>query len=77
MAFIRKGETDYSTVDRVVERGTFTENIPIAMEKEILTPQNATPNSGKKIITRYTHIWMKSKGVWHLTARQATNFLVE
>jgi hypothetical protein len=47
------------------------------MEKEILTPQNATPNSGKKIITRYTHIWMKSKGGWRLTARQATNFLVE
>lgn len=77
MGFIRKGEIDYSTVDRVVERVTFTENIAISMGKEILTPQNATPNSGKKIITRYTHIWIKSKGGWHLTARQATNFLVE
>ncbi len=77
MGFIRKGEIDYSTADRVVERVTFTQNIAISMGKEILTPQNGTPNSGKKIITRYTHIWIKSKGGWHLTARQATNFSVE
>ncbi len=37
MGFIRKGEIDYSTVDRVVERVTFTENIAISMGKEILT----------------------------------------
>lgn len=77
MAFIRKGEIDYSTVDRIVERVTFNDNIAISMGREVVKPQNNTPNAGKTITMRYTHTWIKTGGVWHLTARQATNFLVE
>lgn len=74
LGFIRAGQIDYSTEERIVERITFAENIAISMGREIVTPQNATLNAGKIVTYRYTHIWMKSKGVWHLTARQATIF---
>ncbi len=77
LGFIRKGEIDYSTVSRVTEKVTFNNNIAITMGKEILTPQNATPNAGKAIVMRYTHIWMKNKTEWKLIARQATNFSVQ
>lgn len=77
LGFIRAGKIDYSTVDRVIERITFTENIAIVMGKEIVTPQNVTANAGKSVTRRYTNIWIKSKSEWHLTARQATNFVIE
>jgi len=40
LGFIRAGEIDYSTVNRIVERVTFTENIAIAMGREVVKPQN-------------------------------------
>lgn len=73
LGFIRAGEIDYSSTERIVERVTFTENIAIAMGREVVKPQNNTPNAGKIITMRYTHTWIKTRGVWHLTARQATN----
>lgn len=76
LGFIRAGQIDYSTVERVIEKITFNQNVAITMGKEIVTPQNATSNAGKIITMRYTHIWMKTKGVWHLIARQATIFPV-
>jgi hypothetical protein len=74
LGFIRKGEIDYSSVVRITERVTLNDNIAISMGKEILKPQNLTPNAGKDLIYRYTHIWMKKKNKWLLVARQATNF---
>ncbi len=77
MGFIRAGKIDYSTVERVVERITFSNNIAIAMGKEIVTPQNGTENAGKTVIRRYTHTWLKTGQGWRLLARQATNFSVQ
>ena len=77
LGFIRAGEIDYSTTERIVERVTLTQNIAIAMGHEVVKPQNNTPNAGKTITMRYTHTWLKTKEVWHLLARQASNFLIE
>ena len=77
IGFIKAGEIDYSFTQRIVEKVTFNQNIAISMGHEIVKPQNNTPNAGKTIIMRYTHIWMETNGVWHLIARQATNFEVE
>lgn len=74
LGFIRAGRIDYSTVERIIEKITFTENLAIAMGKEIVTPQNKTESAGKVVTRRYTHVWIKGKNGWHLTARQATNF---
>ena len=77
LGFIRSGQIDYSTVERVIERVTFTQNIAITMGYEVVTPQNLTNNAGKIITYRYTHIWIKTKGQWRLTARQATTYSIK
>lgn len=74
---IRNGKIDYSTVERIVEKVTLTENIAISMGKEIITPQNATDNAGRKVTRRFTDVWIHTKSGWKLTARQATIVLVE
>ena len=77
LGFIRGGQIDYSTVERIVERVTFIQNIAITMGHEVVTPQNLTNNAGKIVTYRYTHIWMKTKGQWRLTARQATTYSIK
>ncbi|MFT4024842.1 MAG: nuclear transport factor 2 family protein [Flavihumibacter sp.] len=74
---IRSGKIDYSTVERIVEKVTLTENIAISMGKEIITPQHATDNAGRKVTRRFTDVWIHTRNGWKLTARQATIVLVE
>jgi hypothetical protein len=71
---IKGGQIDYSSYERNIERITFTRNLAIVMGKEVVVPRNKTPNAGKTITMRYTHVWIKEKDAWHLTARQASNF---
>ena len=75
--FLREGQIDYTSFDRIIEKITFTGEIAIVMGKEITTPEKNTENAGKTVTRRYTNIWMKTKGIWLLTARQATNIVVE
>ena len=70
--FIRLGQIDYSYYERDVERVTFSVNLAISMGKEVVKPQNKTPNAGKTIVMRYTHVWVNKNGVWKLTVRQAS-----
>ena len=77
LGFIRAGEIDYASTERIVEKVTIIENIAISMGREIVKPQNNTPNAGKTITMRFTHTWIKNNGGWEMAARQATNFMVE
>jgi hypothetical protein len=70
--FIRSGKLDYSTVERIVDRVAFVQNVAISMGNEIVTPQNATEHAGKKVTRQYTNIWLKTKEGWRMIARQAT-----
>jgi hypothetical protein len=72
ITFIRQGQLDYSTVERVVERVTLVDNVAIAMGHEIVTPQRATQFAGKVERRQYTDVWLKTKAGWRLTARQAS-----
>ncbi len=72
LAFMRQGQRDYSTVERVVERVTLVDNLAIAMGHEIVTPQRATRFAGKVERRQYTGIRLKTKAGWRLTARQAS-----
>lgn len=76
-AFIREGKIDYATVERIVERVTVVENIAISMGREIVTPEKATENAGKKVTRQYTNIWIKDKSSWRMVARQATITKIE
>lgn len=69
---VKTGRINYSSFDRIIENISFIENIAVVMGKEIIIPQGATTNAGKTVTRRFTNVWMKAKGVWRLTARQAT-----
>lgn len=75
--FLSSGQIDYTSFDRIIEKITFTGDIAIVMGRETTTPEKNTQNAGKTVTRRYTNIWMKTKGVWLLTARQATNIVVD
>jgi hypothetical protein len=77
LAFMRQGQLDYSTVDRVVERVTLVDNLAIAMGHELVTPQRATQFAGKVETRQYTDIWLKTNAGWRLTARQASIVVVK
>jgi hypothetical protein len=70
---IRNGKIDYTSFDRIIEKITFVDNAAIVMGREITTPEKSTENAGKTVTRRYTDVWLKTKGEWRLTARQATN----
>ncbi|WP_212004016.1 nuclear transport factor 2 family protein [Chitinophaga sp. HK235] len=69
---IREGKIDYATVERIVDKVSFIEDVAVSMGKEIITPQNETAYAGKKVTRQYTNIWLKTKEGWRMIARQAT-----
>ena len=69
---IRAGKINYASFERHIEKVSFFKNTAVVMGKEILVPQGSTQNAEKTITRRFTNIWMKEKGIWKLTARQAT-----
>ena len=69
---IKAGKINYVSFERFIEKISFFNNTSIVMGKEILVPQGATTYAGKTITRRFTNVWMKEKGKWKLTARQAT-----
>jgi hypothetical protein len=77
LGFMRRGQLDYSTVERVVERVTLVDNLAIAMGYEIVTPQRATQFAGKVERRQYTDVWLKTNAGWRLTARQASIVAVQ
>lgn len=77
LGFMRQGQLDYSTVERVVERVTLVDNLAIAMGHEIVTPQRATQFAGQVERRQYTDVWLKTKVGWRLTARQASIVMVK
>jgi hypothetical protein len=71
--YYRKGHIDHSHFDRIIEKITITDKVAIVMGKE----NKKQENSEKTSTRRFTNIWIQTKGVWLLTARQATNMQVE
>jgi len=71
--YYRKGNIDHSYFDRTIEKITITGKVAIVMGVEI----KKTEENNKTITRRFTNIWIKTKGEWLLTARQATNIKIE
>ena len=69
---IKGGKINYVSFERFIEKISFFNNTSIVMGKEILVPRVSATNAGKTITRRFTNVWMKEKGKWKLTARQAT-----
>ncbi len=68
---IRSGALTYSSFVRVPEFIQTHKNTVIVMGRETVVPKGNSPDAGKTINRRYTHIWMKREGKWRLVARHA------
>jgi hypothetical protein len=68
---IRTGKISYASFERNIEKVSVFGGTVVVMGNEVIT-MGTTLNPGKKILRRFTNIWMKEKGTWKLTARQAT-----
>jgi ketosteroid isomerase-like protein len=77
LGFLRRGKIDYTTFERVIEKITLSGDVAVAMGHEIVRPEKKTTNAGKIVTRRYTDVWVRRGGTWLLTARQATNIVVQ
>ena len=69
---IQAGTLTYSSFVREVERVLIRGNTVIVMGRETVVPKGTSPDAGKTINRRFTDVWMKQKGKWLMTARQAS-----
>ena len=65
------------SAERTIEKITIVDNIAIAMGEENAVPSKMNENAGKKIVSRFTNVWMKTAVGWRMIARQSTIVKVE
>jgi len=74
---IKSGKIDYSSFKKFIEKISIIGNTAIVMGREEVNPKGVTDNAGKKVIRRYTNVWMKLDNKWSLVARQATITVIQ
>jgi len=76
ISLIKKGHV-FPSVERIIEKITFTQNVAIVMGKEIEHSKKTDPNVDQMVTRRFTNIWIKTDSVWQLIARQSTKILTQ
>ena len=76
IALMRSGHK-FPSVERIIEKITFNQNIAIVMGKELQQPPNMTTNKDEWIPRRFTNVWIKTKNEWRLAARQSSKLCSE
>jgi len=71
VAIMKSGHI-FPTVERIIEKITFNQDIAIVMGKELQQPANKTANQEEWITRRFTNVWIRSEKGWQLTARQSS-----
>ncbi len=71
VAIMKSGHI-FPTVERIIEKITFNQDIAIVMGKELQQPANMTANQEEWITRRFTNVWIRSEKGWQLTARQSS-----
>jgi len=71
VALMKNGHK-FPSVERIIEKITFNQNIAIVMGKELQQPANMIANKDEWIPRRFTNVWIKSENVWQLAARQSS-----
>jgi ketosteroid isomerase-like protein len=74
ISLIKKGHV-FPSVERIIEKITFSQNIAIVMGKEIEHSKKTDPNVDQMATRRFTNIWIKTDSGWQLIARQSTKIL--
>ena len=68
---VRRGLIHYSSFERRIEFMRIEGDVAIIMGGETVRPIGETPLAGQTVQRRFTNIWRKEGGTWHLIARHA------
>jgi len=74
VAIMKSGHI-FPSVERIIEKITFNQDIAIVMGKELQQPANMTTNKEEWIPRRFTNVWIRSEKGWQLTARQSSQLV--
>jgi hypothetical protein len=74
VAIMKSGHV-FPSVERIIEKITFNQDIAIVMGKELQQPASMTTNKKEWIPRRFTNVWIKSEKGWQLTARQSSQIV--
>ena len=74
VALMKSGHK-FPSVERIIEKITFNQNIAIVMGKEMQQPANMTSKKEEWIPRRFTNVWIKSEMGWQLLARQSSEVI--
>ncbi len=68
---VRRGLIHYASFVRQIEFIRLDGDIAIVMGAETVQPIGQAPMAGQTVARRFTHIWRRDAGTWHLIARHA------
>ena len=68
---VRRGLIRYSSFERRVDFVRVDGDLAIVMGAETVRPIGEAPMAGQLVQRRFTNIWRKEAGAWHLFARHA------
>ena len=68
---VQRGVIHYSSFERQLEFIRVDGDVAIIMGAETVQPIGEAPSAGQTVQRRFTHIWRKESGTWHLIARHA------
>lgn len=74
---IKGGTMTPVSSERTIEKVTIIDNIAITMGAESAVPSKGNIYAGKKTLSRFTNVWMKTEVGWRMIARQSTIIKVE
>ncbi|MDC6390826.1 nuclear transport factor 2 family protein [Maribacter sp. PR1] len=74
VAIMKSGHV-FPSVERIIEKITFNQDIAIVMGKELQQPASMNTNKKEWIPRRFTNVWIKSEKGWQLTARQSSQIV--
>ncbi len=67
----RRGVAHYSSFERRVELVRVDGDVAVVMGAETVHPIGNSPLAGQTVERRFTNVWKKEGGAWHLWARHA------
>jgi ketosteroid isomerase-like protein len=68
---VQRGVLHYSSFKRTIEFVRLDGDIAIIMGAETVQPIGDAPLAGQTVQRRFTNIWKKEAGTWHMIARHA------
>jgi Domain of unknown function (DUF4440) len=74
---VRGGAMTPVSSQRTIEKVSIVDNIAITMGSESAVPSQGNMYAGKKTLSRFTNVWMKTDAGWRMIARQSTIIKVE